>query len=128
MAKIESINTKNTANIIGSYSQAVKAGEFVFVSGQIGIDPKTGVLKKNDVAEQTKQALLNSMAILKEACSSFDNIVKVTIFLRNMKDFDTVDKVYSGFFKGRYPARCCVEVSNLPGGAEVEIEVTSLCD
>lgn len=111
---------------IGPYSQAVVAGDMVFCSGQIGVDPKTGTTPAT-IEEETHQVMKNLQEVLKSAGVTFDNVVKTTIFLKNMSDFGTVNKVYGSYFtEGNYPARETVEVSALPKNVNVEISVIAL--
>jgi 2-iminobutanoate/2-iminopropanoate deaminase len=107
---------------VGPYSQAVVAGGLIFVSGQLPIDPATGAFPSEDIKELTRQSMKNLGAILKEAGSSMDKVVKTTIYLKDLADFAAVNEVYASFFKGSYPARSCFEVAGLPKGAKVEIE------
>lgn len=108
---------------IGPYSQAVVSGGFVFCSGQLGLDPITGEMTGKTAAEQAERALTNLRAVLIRAGSDVSHVVKVTLFLKNMKDFDEVNRVYGKFFDDNKPARSTIEVSELPKGALVEIEV-----
>ena len=118
------VNTDKAPKAIGPYSQAVRAGDFLFCSGQIPIDPTTGNLQlfNGDVSEQTKLAMDNLAAILKSQGLSFDNVVKTTIFLSDMNNFAKVNEVYSTFFGEHKPARATVQVSGLPKGVDVEID------
>jgi 2-iminobutanoate/2-iminopropanoate deaminase len=118
---IGTVNTKKAPEAIGPYSQAIIAAPFVFCSGQIGIDPATGLLV-NGIEGQTRQVLANIKAVLEQAGSSFDKVVKTTIFLKKMGDFAAVNTIYRDFFKDHHPARSTVEVSNLPKSALIEIE------
>jgi 2-iminobutanoate/2-iminopropanoate deaminase len=122
----ESIKTENAPAAIGPYSQAIRAGEFVFVSGQIPIDPKTGEFVAGGIAEQTKQVLLNLAAVLNAAGTSLDRIVKTTVFLADMKEFGAMNEVYSTFFSSEPPARATVAAAGLPRDARVEIEAIAL--
>lgn len=108
---------------VGPYSQAVEVGGFVFCSGQIPLDAKTGEVFTGDIAEQTKRVMENIKAVLLVADLCFDDVVKTTIFLTNMGDFAKVNQVYAEYFKMSPPARSTVEVSALPKGVNVEIEV-----
>jgi 2-iminobutanoate/2-iminopropanoate deaminase len=108
---------------IGPYSQAIKAGNLLFTSGQIPIDPATGKLAGETIEMQTTQAMNNIVAIVTEAGGTVEQIVKTTIFIQDMNDFPVVNRTYEKFFAaGRYPARSCVEVSRLPKDVLVEIE------
>ncbi|MDD3396092.1 MAG: RidA family protein [Acidaminococcaceae bacterium] len=120
------VSTTKAPGAIGPYSQAVKANGFVFVSGQIPLDPATGEFVPGGVQEQTRQCLTNVTNILAAAGSSLDQVVKTTVFIQNIGDFGTMNEVYAEFFKTDCPARCCVEVAKLPKAALVEIEVIAL--
>ncbi len=106
---------------VGPYSQAVRAGALLLTSGQLGLDPETGVLPEN-LEEQTEQSLKNIDAILTAAGYARTDVVKTTVFIRNMNDFGTVNRIYEAYFGEHKPARSCVEVSALPKGGLVEIE------
>jgi 2-iminobutanoate/2-iminopropanoate deaminase len=112
---------------IGPYSQAVKAGSWLFISGQIPIDPVSGEMIRGDIAEQAECVLRNINAILKEAGCSLTDVVKTTIFLKDLKDFEKVNAVYGRYFHEEPPARATVEVSALPKDADVEIETIAFC-
>lgn len=115
------ISTENAPGAIGPYSQAVEAGGFIFTSGQLGIDPATGEFGAT-VEEQTRLSLENVKAILEAAGAGLNQVVKTTVFLKDMNDFVRVNEVYSSFFEQPYPARSAVEVARLPKDALVEIE------
>ena len=117
------ISTKKAPAAIGPYSQAIKVGNIVFTSGQIPIDPATGVFAEGGIKEQTRQSLTNVKAILEEVGLSLANVVKTTVFLADMNDFADMNAVYAEFFAEPYPARSAVAVKTLPKGALVEIEV-----
>ena len=118
-----SIATNRAPRAIGPYAQAVKCGGFVFVSGQLPIDPETGDFVAGGVGDLTRRALLNVQSILEEAGSALDRVVKTTVFLADMNDFAEMNQAYAEFFSGdACPARACVEVSRLPRGGRVEIE------
>lgn len=121
------VNAKNAPNAIGPYSHAVKVGKMVFTSGQIGIDPAIGEMV-NGIEAQTIQAINNLKAVLEAAGSSMENIVKTTVFVKDMSDFAKVNKLYDMMIPAPYPARSCVEVAALPAGALVEIEAMALLD
>ncbi|MDA8423554.1 MAG: RidA family protein [Nitrospiraceae bacterium] len=116
------IKTSNAPEAIGPYSQAVEAGGMVFVSGQIPIDPKTGNPVQGDIKEQVKLVLENARAILAVAGCTLSNIVKSTIYLKNMADFAAVNEVYGTYFPSDPPARATVEASRLPKDAAVEMD------
>ena len=122
----ERIQTDNAPAAIGPYSQAIKAGGFVFVSGQIPIDPQTGQFVPGGIAEQTRQVLKNLAAVLEAAGSSLDRVVKTTVFLADMKEFSGMNEVYATFFSSPPPARATVAAAGLPRDARVEIEVVAL--
>ncbi|WP_416292466.1 RidA family protein [Paenibacillus illinoisensis] len=119
------VSTDQAPGAIGPYSQAVAAGDFVYTSGQLGLNPQTGEFGA-DVQEQTRLSLSNVKAILEAAGTSMDKVVKTTVFLKDMNDFVPVNEVYSTFFEQPYPARSAVEVARLPKDALVEIEVIAL--
>ena len=120
----EIIFTKNAPEPIGPYSQAVKAGNLLFCSGQIALDPATGAMVEADVSAQATQVMKNIQALLAAAGTDMSHIVKTTIFLKDMNDFPKVNEVYGSYFKSNFPARETVEVSRLPKDALVEISVT----
>ncbi|MCO6025227.1 RidA family protein [Prevotella cerevisiae] len=117
------IHTNNAPAAIGPYSQAIEVNGFVFASGQIPIDPKTGQLVPGGIKEQTKQALTNAGNILKAAGTDLNHVVKTTVYLDNIDDFTAMNEVYAGFFTEPFPARSAVAVKKLPKGALVEVEV-----
>jgi 2-iminobutanoate/2-iminopropanoate deaminase len=116
------VNTDKAPAAIGPYSQAIKAGNFMFISGQIPVDPATGTVVSGGIAAQTKQALENITAILKSENISLGNVVKTTVFLTDMNDFQTVNQVYGEYFSQDAPARSCIQVARLPKDVSVEIE------
>ncbi|MCR5205339.1 MAG: RidA family protein [Lachnospiraceae bacterium] len=116
------IETKNAPAAIGPYSQAIVIGDLVYTSGQIPINPASGQIEADDIKAQAEQVIGNLSAVLYAAGSSLEDAVKTTCFLANMKDFADFNEVYAKYFTGK-PARSCVEVSALPKGALVEIEV-----
>jgi len=117
------INTSNAPAPIGPYNQAVKSGNFLFVSGQVALKPDTNDLANADIIEETHQVLQNLKAILAEAGMDFSNIVKTTIFLSDMDLFSQVNEIYAKYFDGDFPARETVAVKGLPKNAHVEISV-----
>jgi 2-iminobutanoate/2-iminopropanoate deaminase len=119
---LSTIQTKDAPAAIGPYSQAMVAGEWVFVSGQIGMDPKTGELKGKDLYTQARQALTNLEAVLKAADRKLDQIVAVDVFLADMDDFSAFNAIYERFFGSHKPARAVVAVKGLPKNAAVEIK------
>lgn len=119
---IKPINTDNAPAAIGPYSQAVVAGGMLYASGQIPLDPATGEIVGEDMAAQTKQALDNLKAVVEAAESTMANVVKVTIYITDMKQFAVVNEIYGTYFSAPYPARACVQVSELPRGVDVEMD------
>ena len=117
------ISTSEAPGAIGPYSQAVRSGSFLFCSGQIPLDPKSGQIVPGDIAIQTRRVLDNIAAILRAEALTFDHVVKTTIFLTNLGDFQTVNEIYGSYFKQDPPARSTVQVAALPKGVNVEIEV-----
>lgn len=120
------VATKDAPQAIGPYSQAIRANGFVFVSGQIAIDPATSQVIQGDVAAQTERVLKNLEAILKAAGTGLDKVVRTTVFLKNMGDFAAMNEVYGRFWKSAPPARSTVEVARLPKDVAVEIDVIAL--
>ncbi|MEN1966798.1 RidA family protein [Lentibacillus sp. N15] len=118
----KAIYTANAPEAIGPYSQAIEAGDFVYVSGQIPINPATGEVEQG-IEHQTGQVLKNLQAILTEAGTGFSQVVKFTIYLASMDDFATVNEIYGSYLEQPYPARACVEVSRLPKDVRVEMDV-----
>ena len=118
------VQTPDAPAAIGPYSQAIRSGNLLLTSGQLGLNPETGILPEG-VEAQAAQALQNIGAILAEAGYERTDVVKTTIFIRNMGDFAAVNRIYAGFFGDHKPARSCVEVSALPKGGLVEIEATA---
>ena len=122
----EPVQTKNAPAAIGPYSQAIKAGGFVFVSGQIPLDPKTGELVAGGIGEQTERVFKNLAAVLEASGSSLDQVVKTTVFLADMKEFAVMNDVYARFFSSAPPARATVAAAGLPRDVRVEIEAVAL--
>lgn len=117
------VQTNDAPAPIGPYSQAVKTGNLLFISGQVAINPATNNIEATTAAEETEQVMKNLDAILREAGVSFDHVVKTTIFLTDMSLFNTVNEIYGRFFTGRFPARETVAVKGLPKGVNVEISM-----
>lgn len=122
----EIVSTANAPSAIGPYSQAVKTGNLVFVSGQIPIDPATGEFVAGGIEKQTEQVLKNLSAVLEAAGSSLGNVVKTTVFVADMNDFGVVNEIYARFFGDNKPARATVQAARLPRDARVEIEAVAL--
>lgn len=122
----EQVKTQHAPAAIGPYSQAIKAGGFVFAAGQIPLDPATGEFVSGDIQAQTERVLENVRAVLTAADASFETVVKTTVFLKSMSDFAAMNEVYARYFGSVAPARSTVAVADLPRGALVEIECIAL--
>ena len=122
----EIVTSDSAPAAIGPYSQAVKAGQFIFVSGQIPIDPVLGKIIEGDIEIQTKQVLENIKNILSAANSSMDKVVKTTIYLLNLSDYEEVNATYSNYFNAPFPARATIEVSKLPKNVKIEIDAIAI--
>jgi 2-iminobutanoate/2-iminopropanoate deaminase len=122
----EVIATANAPKAIGPYEQAIKVGEFVYISGQIPLDPKTGNLVDGDIEVQTRRVMENLKAILEAAGSSPERVVKATVFLKNIGDFAAMNEIYAEYLGAAKPARSTVAVADLPRGALVEIDLIAL--
>ena len=123
---IERVNTPNAPAAVGPYSQAVKANGFLFMSGMLALDPKTGEMVGDNAADQTKMIFKNIKAVLEEAGAKIENTVKAIVYLEDIADFASVNQVYAEAFQGApvLPARCAFQVVKLPKGGKVEIELT----
>ena len=119
--------TEKAPAAIGPYSQGVRGGDYVFISGQLPIDPATGEFAGEDIVSQTKQSLTNVKAILESEGLSMANVVKTTVLLKNISEFGAMNEVYASFFAGECPARAAFEVAALPKNALVEIEAIAYC-
>lgn len=120
--KRQAVHSDRAPKAIGPYSQAIKAGGFVFVSGQVPFDPETGQVVEGDIVAQTERVLKNVQAVLEAAGATMADVVRATVYLKDMNDFATVNEVYARFFPGEPPARVAVEVSRLPRDVRVEID------
>jgi 2-iminobutanoate/2-iminopropanoate deaminase len=120
------IQTEKAPKAIGPYSQAIQAGNFLFLSGQIPLDPKTGELVKGDIRKQTQQVLENIKGVLESQGLGMEDIVKATIFLKDIGNFNQVNEVYATYFPSPPPARSTIEVARLPRDADIEIEAIAL--
>jgi len=120
------ISTAEAPAAIGPYSQAIRSGSTIYCSGQIPLDPKTGQIISGDISAKTRRVLDNIAAVLKAEGVSFENVVKTTIFLTDLGDFQTVNEIYGSYFENQPPARSTVQVAALPKGAPVEIEVIAV--
>lgn len=125
--KKEIVSTEKAPAAIGPYSQAVKVGSFMFCSGQIPINPETKEIVEGGIEEQTKMVFENLKAIIEAGGSSLSNVVKTTVFLKNMNDFVKMNSVYATYFKENQPARAAIEVARLPRDVLVEIEAIVFC-
>ena len=120
------ITSHQAPKAIGPYSQAIRVGDWIFCSGQIGLDPATGSLVDGGIAAETRQVLTNLAAVLEAAGGSLAQVVKTTVYLKNLDDFITMNEIYAGFFPTNPPARATIEVAHLPLRALVEIEAIAL--
>jgi len=127
-AKNRTIATDRAPRAIGPYSQGIRAGNLLFLSGQIPIDPNSGELVGGDIAAQTRQVLDNLSAVLEAAGASLSDVVKTTVFLVDLADFPAFNTTYAGYFTGDPPARATVQVAALPKGARVEVEAIAILE
>ena len=119
----KAISTQNAPGAIGPYSQAIEANGFIYLSGQLPINPATGSFPEGGIKEQTRQSILNAQAILNEAGADLNNVMKTTVLLADISDFGAMNEVYATFFDAPFPARSAFAVRDLPKGALVEIEM-----
>jgi 2-iminobutanoate/2-iminopropanoate deaminase len=119
---LKAVSTAEAPAAIGPYSQGVVAGNLVFISGQLPLDPKTGEFVKGGIEEKTHRVLMNLRAIAEAAGADLSHVVKTTIFLTDLSNFSAVNKIYAEYFSGVFPARSTVQVSSLPKGGEIEVE------
>ncbi len=122
----KALHSENAPAAIGPYSQAIQAGNTIYVSGQIPVDPKTGAFAGDDIKSQTRQSLTNIQNILAEAGAGMKDVVKVTVLLKDIGDFAAMNEIYAEFFDAPYPARAAFQVAALPKGAGVEIEAVAV--
>tara|TARA_B100001564_G_scaffold12759_1_gene10193 strand:- start:695 stop:1084 length:390 start_codon:yes stop_codon:yes gene_type:complete len=122
MSKLKNISTNKAPSAIGAYSQGIRAGNFIFISGQIPLDPSTMEIVSDDFTRQVEQVIVNLKAIANEASCSLDDIVKITVYLKNLEDFQSVNNAMNKMFTEPYPARAAVEVSRLPKDVLVEMD------
>jgi len=122
---VDALTTKDAPAAIGPYSQAIRAGDFLFVSGQIPLDPVTGTLVGGGIADQTHRVLQNLGAILRAAGVSFDRVVKTTVYLQDMAEFAAMNEIYATYFAAPAPARATVQVARLPRDVKVEIDLVA---
>jgi len=123
----KAVHTDKAPKPVGPYSQGIRAGDLLFLSGQVAIDPSTGKLSSGSAGEQTSVIMENLRAILQAEALDFSDVVKTTIFLTDMADFSEVNKIYGGFFNSNPPARSTLQVAALPLGARLEIEMIAVC-
>ena len=119
---VKNVQTDKAPKAIGPYSQATKLGDFVYLSGQVALDPQTGALAGERIEEQTHQVMKNIGAILSELGLRYDHIMKTTVFLKDLNDFQAFNEVYASYFDDQYPARSCIAVADIPAGSKVEVE------
>jgi 2-iminobutanoate/2-iminopropanoate deaminase len=119
----QAVSSESAPRAIGPYSQAIRAGSLLFVSGQIPLDPVTGIMVDGDIAAQTHRVFANLKAILEAAGGSFDHVVRTTVYLADMNDFATVNEIYGTYFSSPAPARATVQAARLPKDARVEIDL-----
>lgn len=124
--KKEVISTSKAPAAVGPYSQAIKVDNFIFTSGQIPFDPETNELVGEDIESQTRQVLKNVTAVLEAAGATLDDVVKTTMFIQNMDDFNTINEIYGEFFTENPPARSAVEAARLPKNVLIEVEVIAI--
>lgn len=124
--EFNAVKTDRAPAAIGPYSQAVVCGGFMYTSGQIPINPATGLIEAQDIGAQAEQALENLKNVLEAGGSALSKVVKTTVFIKDMKDFARINEIYSGFFFAPFPARSCVEVARLPKDALIEIEAIAI--
>jgi 2-iminobutanoate/2-iminopropanoate deaminase len=122
------ISTDKAPAAIGPYEQAIRVGNFIFTSGQIPIDPSTNKLIEGDISQQTKRVMKNLKAVLEASGSSFRNVIKATVFLTDLKNFEQVNKIYGEYLENYKPARSTIQVSALPKGAAIEIEMIAVSE
>ena len=116
------IQTEQAPAAIGPYSQAIRIGDFLYTSGQIALDPESGIFLSGEIEEETEQTLKNISAILQAGGVNFENVIKTTVYLSDLNDFTRMNQVYEKYFSKNKPARACVQVAALPKGAKIEIE------
>ena len=120
---LSAVSTESAPKALGPYSQGIRAGQFLFVSGQVPIDPATGALVQGDIADQTRQALRNVGAILAAAGTSFQHVVRTTVYLADLSDFAAMNEAYATFFTPPAPARSTIQAARLPRDARIEVDV-----
>ena len=121
------IQTNLAPAAIGPYSQAIRIGDFLYTSGQIALDPESGMFLSGEIEEETEQTLKNISAILQAGGVNFENVIKTTVYLSDLNDFTRMNQVYEKYFSKNKPARACVQVAALPKGAKIEIDAIASC-
>jgi 2-iminobutanoate/2-iminopropanoate deaminase len=121
------IQTEQAPAAIGPYSQAIRIGDFLYTSGQIALDPESGIFLSGEIEEETEQTLKNISAILQAGGVNFENVIKTTVYLSDLNDFTRMNQVYEKYFSKNKPARACVQVAALPKGAKIEIDAIASC-
>ena len=121
------IQTEQAPAAIGPYSQAIRIGDFLYTSGQIALDPESGMFLSGEIEEETEQTLKNISAILQAGGVNFENVIKTTVYLSDLNDFTRMNQVYEKYFSKTKPARACVQVAALPKGAKIEIDAIASC-
>ena len=121
------IQTEQAPAAIGPYSQAIRIGDFLYTSGQIALDPESGIFLSGEIEEETEQTLKNISAILQAGGVNFENVIKTTVYLSDLNDFTRMNRVYEKYFSKNKPARACVQVAALPKGAKIEIDAIASC-
>ena len=121
------IQTEQAPAAIGPYSQAIRIGDFLYTSGQIALDPESGIFLSGEIEEETEQTLKNISAILQAGGVNFENVIKTTVYLSDLNDFTRMNQVYEKHFSKNKPARACVQVAALPKGAKIEIDAIASC-
>lgn len=123
---IKVVSTDKAPQAIGPYSQGIVAGQMIYTSGQLGIDPKTGELVSTSIEDEARQSLENVKAVLSEAGAELSNVIKTTVFVKDLNQFTNINEVYAEFFSEHKPARSCVEVARLPKDGNIEIEAIAI--
>jgi len=122
-----SIQTEKAPAAIGPYSQAIRIGDFLYTSGQIALDPESGIFLSGKIEEETEQTLKNISAILQAGGVNFENVIKTTVYMSDLNDFTRMNQIYEKYFSTNKPARACVQVAALPKGAKIEIDAIAIC-
>jgi len=121
------IQTEQAPAAIGPYSQAIRIGDFLYTSGQIALDPKSGIFLSGEIEDETEQTLKNISAILQAGGVNFENVIKTTVYMSDLNDFTRMNQIYEKYFSTNKPARACVQVAALPKGAKLEIDAIAIC-